>query len=152
DWGMLPSPVTRDLLAQGSRLFIATERGVAVLRGMAMTALRGPDGLPYEDTTCLAAGFDNDLWIGTTRGAIRTAGDEYHYFGADHWLPGEYVRDIAVGQRAVYIATDGGLGIIRYEPYTLLKKSLYFERELEDWGFKRLGFMHKLYWSGDSEG
>ena len=152
DWGTLPSPVTRDLLAQGSRLYIATDRGVAVLRGMAMTALRGPDGLPYEDTTCLAAGFENDLWIGTTRGAIRKLGDEYHYFGADHWLPGENVRDIAVGDRVVYIATDGGLGIIRYEPYTLLKKSLHFERELEDWGFKRLGFVHKLYWPSDKEG
>src|SRR5207249_11784991 len=70
DWGMLPSPVTRDLLVQGSRLYIATDRGLAVLRGMTMTALRGPDGLPYEDTTCLARGFDGDLWIGTTRGAI----------------------------------------------------------------------------------
>jgi hypothetical protein len=152
DWGMLPSPVTRDLVAQGSRLYIATDRGVAVLRGMAMTALRGPDGLPYEDTTCLAAGFDNDLWIGTSRGAIRKVGDEYQYFGADHWLPADNVRDIAVGERVAYIATDGGLGMIRYEPYTLLKKSLYFERELEDWGFKRLGFVHKLYWSGDKDG
>src|SRR5215472_13233217 len=30
DWGMLPSPVTRDLLAQGSRLYVATDRGLAV--------------------------------------------------------------------------------------------------------------------------
>jgi len=152
DWGMLPSPVTRDLLAQGSRLYVATDRGVAVLRGMALTTLRGPDGLPYEDTTCLAAGFDGDLWIGTARGAIRQVGDEFQYFGAQHWLPGDYVRDIAVGDQAVYIATDAGLGIIRYEPYTLRKKAAFFERELEEWGFKRLGFVHQLYWAGDREG
>ena len=152
DWGMLSSPVTRDMLAQGSRLYVATDRGVGVLRGMAMTSLRGADGLPYEDTTCLAEGFDGDLWIGTTIGAIRKTGEEYHYFGAHHWLPGDYVRDIALDGRTVYLATDGGLGIIRYEPYTLLKKEGYFERELDEWGFKRLGFIHKLYWSGDQDG
>jgi len=152
DWGQLGSGNTRDLLAQGSRLYVATDRGVAVLRGMALTALRGTDGLPFEDTTCLAAGFDGDLWIGTTRGAIRKLGDEYHYFGADHWLPGDNVRDIAVGDRVVYVATDAGIGVIRYEPYTLLKKAAYFERELDEWGCKRLGFTHSLYWSGDKEG
>jgi hypothetical protein len=152
DWGMMPSRATRDMLAQGSRLYVATDRGVAVLRGMALTALRGPDGLPYEDTTCLAEGFDGDLWIGTTRGAIRKTSDAFHYFGAQRWLPGDYVRDIAVSGHAVYIATDGGLGIIRYEPFTLAKKAAYFERELEEWNFKRLGFVHKLYWSSDTDG
>jgi len=152
DWGMMPSRVTRDMLALGSRLYVATDRGVGVLRGMALTASRGADGLPFEDTTCLAEGFDGDLWIGTSRGAIRKTGEEYHYFGAQHWLPGDYVRDIAVSGQSVYIATDGGLGIIRYEPYTLAKKAVYFERELEESGYKRLGFVHKLYWSGEQDG
>lgn len=152
DWGTLPSPVTRDMVSLGSRLYVATDRGAAVLRGMAMTTLRGSDGLQYEDTTCLAEGFDGDLWIGTSKGAIRKTGDSYHYFGAQHWLPGDHVRDIAVGDRVVYIATDNGLGIIRYEPYTLAKKAADFERELDAWGFKRLGFIHKLYWAGDKDG
>lgn len=152
DWGTLPSPITRDLLAQGSRLCVATDRGVAVLRGMAMTSLKGMDGLPCEDVTCLAEGFDGDLWIGTSRGAIRETGEQFHYFGAQHWLPDENVHGIAVGNRVAYIATDTGLGIIRYEPYTLLKKAQFFERELNTWGFKRLGFVHKLYWAGDKEG
>lgn len=152
DWGQMPSRVTRDLLALGSRLCVATDRGVAVLRGMALTSLRGGDGLPYEDTTCLAAGFDGDLWIGTSRGAIRQTGGEFHYFGAQHWLPGDYVYGIAVHGHTVYIATDAGLGVIRYEPYTLAKKAAYFEREMEEGGYKRLGFVHKLYWSGDQDG
>jgi hypothetical protein len=152
DWGTLPSPAARDMMALGSRLYVATDRGLGVLRGMAMSSLRGTDGLPFEDTTCLAEGFDGDLWIGTTQGAIRKTGDEYHYFAADHWLPGVAVRDIAVGDKIVYIATDGGLGIIRYEPFTLARKAAYFERELQAWGMKRLGFIHKLYWGGDKEG
>lgn len=149
DWGEMPRGAVRDFLTQGSRTYVATSAGVAVLRGMALTTLTGDDGLPYEDTTCLAQGFDGDLWIGTTTGAIRKVGSQYHYFGAEHWLPGDIVHDIAAGDRVVYIATDKGVGIIQYEPYTLLKKAVYFERELEDWGFKRLGFVHKLYWDGE---
>jgi hypothetical protein len=148
DWGALPSRTVRDMLVLGSRVYVTTDRGVGVLRGMAMTALRGADGLPYEDTTCLAPGFDGDLWIGTTTGAIRKTEQGYHYFGAQHWLPGDHVNGIATGDRVVYIATDAGLGIIRYEPYTLAKKAAYFERSLDEWGHKRLGFIHQIYWSG----
>jgi hypothetical protein len=152
DWGTLPSPVTRDMLAIGSRLYIATDRGIGVMRGMALTSLRGTEGLPYEDTTCLAQGFDNELWIGTTRGAVRKVGELYQYFGAHHWLPSDRVNDIATGRRVVCIGTDHGLALIRYEPYTLGKKAAFFEQELADWGFKRLGFIHKLYWAGDKDG
>jgi hypothetical protein len=152
DWGTLPSRRTRDFLSQGSRLYVSTDRGLGVLRGMALTRLSGVDGLPYEDLTCLAQGFDGDLWIGTTLGAIRKTGNDFHYFGAQHWLPQDGVRDIAVDGHTVYIATDGGLGIIRYEPCTLAEKAAFFEREMNTWGFKRLGFVHKLYWSGDKDG
>ncbi|NUN97614.1 MAG: hypothetical protein HUU16_15730, partial [Candidatus Omnitrophica bacterium] len=146
DWGALPSHACRDMLSLGSRLLIATDRGVATLRGMAMTTLTGKEGLCYEDATCLAPGFADDLWIGTQRGAIRSVGEEYHYFNADRWLPHGEVRAIACGPQVVYIATAGGLGIIEYEPYTLAKKAAYYERHLEEWGQKRLGFVYKLEW------
>ncbi len=149
DWGTLPSPNTRDMLSFGSRIFVSTNRGLGVLRGAALTSLKGKDGLPFEETTCLEAGFDNDIWIGTSKGAIRMLRNDWHYFGADHWLPGDNVNDIAVGNKVVYIATDHGLGIIRYEPYTLLKKALYYERYIDEWGMKRLGFIHTLYKKGD---
>ena len=42
--------------------------------------------------------------------------------------------------------------MIRYEPFTLSKKAAWFERETEDRGFKRLGFVHRLYWAGDELG
>lgn len=146
DWGTLPSPNTRDILSQGSSLFIATDRGLSVLRGMSLTTVRGAQGLPYEDVTCVASGFTNDLWIGTTRGAIRKIEGEFPYFAGRRWLPGERVNAIACGPRAVYLATDRGLGIIEYDPYTLAKKAAYYERYLEEWGQKRLGFTHKLEW------
>lgn len=146
DWGALPSPHVRDAVAWGSRLVLATEHGLGVLRGMALTAVRGSDGLPFEDAACLARGFTNDLWIGTSRGAIRQVGGEYHYFAGKRWLPSDHVNAIAAADGAVYLATDAGLATILYEPYTLLKKAAYYERHLEEWGQKRLGLVHKLEW------
>ena len=145
DWGSMPSQKHRDLLSFGSRLLVATDRGLGVLRGAALTTIAGKDGLPYEDTTCLAHGFEGDLWIGTTTGAIRNVGNQYNYFGADQWLPGDNVHAIAVRNKTVYIATDHGLGIIHYEPYTLRKKAAYFEQQVAAGGHKRLGFIHQLY-------
>jgi len=145
DWGRLPSQTTTDLLSFGSRMFIGTDKGLGVLRGASLTILKGKDGLPVENTTCLAKGFDEDIWIGTKRGAVRMHKNDWQYFGTGHWLPGEQVNSIAVANQAVYIATDKGIGIIRYEPYTLLKKAAFYERHIEEWGHKRLGFIHTLY-------
>jgi len=147
DWGDLPSGATRDLLSLGSRLFIGTDRGLGVLRGMSLTSVRGEQGLPYEDTTCLARGFGGDLWIGTTSGAIRSIGKEFHYFAGQRWLPGDRVNGVACTETSVFIATDRGLGIIDYEPFTLSKKADFYERHLEEWGQKRLGLVHKLEWN-----
>ena len=145
DWGHLPrQSVTRDLLALGSRLLVPTNKGLAVLRGMSWTTLTGEDGLCCEDTTCVAEGFDRDYWVGTARGAIRAVNGEYHYFGCDRWLPHEKVNAIACGPQAAYIATDAGLGIIRYEPYTLQKKAAWYKRWIDEWGMKRLGFISTL--------
>ncbi len=146
DWGELPSTTVRDALSLGSRMYFATDRGIGVLRGMSLTPIRGEQGLCFEDTTCLARGFTNDLWIGTTRGAIRMVGDRFPYFAGQRWMPADHVYAIATGPSAVYIATSKGLGIIEYEPFTLLKKAAYYERHLDEWGQRRLGVIHKLEW------
>lgn len=145
DWGKLPSAKTNNLLSFGNRIYVGTDRGLAELRGAALKTIKGADGLPVENTTCLEKGFANDLWIGTARGAVRMVNGEFHYFGEGMWLPSMKVNDIAVGKNVVYVATETGIGIIRFEPYTLLKKAAFFERELDEWGHKRLGFIHLLY-------
>jgi hypothetical protein len=150
DWGTLPSPVTRDVVSVGPALYLATDRGLGVLRGMSLTALRGAQGLPFEDTLCVAAGFTNDLWVGTSRGAIRRVGERFDYFAGRRWIPGERVHSIAVGSNVVYLATDRGLGVVAYEPYTLARKAAYYDRHLDDWGQRRLGFVHKLEWDAAS--
>ncbi len=145
DWGTLPFGETNDILSFGSRLYISTDRGLGELRGATLDVIMGVDGLPVENTTSLTTGFDNDLWVGTARGAVRKVGEEWHYFGADHWLPDNQVNDIAVAGKKVFIATAGGLGIISYEPYTLQKKAAFYEQHLDHWGHKRLGFIQTVY-------
>jgi hypothetical protein len=148
DWGTLPSPITRDVLSLDTTLWIATDRGLGELRGMSLMSLKGDRGLPFEDTTCLARGFEDDLWIGTTHGAIRRAEDGWRYYAGQRWLPGDRVEAIAVDPAGsgVYVATDRGLGVIDHVPMTLEAKAAYYERHLEAWGQKRLGFVHKLEW------
>jgi len=146
EWGHLPADsTTRDILTSGPRLLVPTDKGLAELRGTTWRTLTGADGLCYEDTTCVAEGFDRDYWVGTTRGAIRAVNGEYHYFGYERWIPHDKVNAIACGEDVAYIATDGGLGIITYEPYTLQKKAAWYKRSLEEWGMKRLGFINELF-------
>ena len=148
EWGkLLSGATTRDVTALGSRLLVATDKGLAVLRGLSWSSITGNEGLCYEDTTCVTSGFEKqDFWIGTTRGLIRAVQGEYQYFGAQRWLPNDKVNAVACGDRVVYAATDGGLGIIRYEPYTLQKKAAWYERWVEEWGMRRVGFVSTLTW------
>ena len=96
-----------------------------------MTSWRGEDGLPYEDTTCLAHGFADDVWMGTSEGAIRHHDGRWDYFAGERWLPGNRVHAIAVGDRRVAVATEQGLGMLEFKPYTLAKQAAYYEQHLE---------------------
>jgi hypothetical protein len=150
DWGQLPDgSTTRDMMAFGRQLLVPTDKGLAVLRGMSWCNITGKEGLCYEDTTCVAKGFEKqDYWVGTTRGAIRAINGEYQFFGYQRWIPQDKVNAIACGDRVVYIATDGGLGIVTYEPYTLQKKAAWYERWIDEWGMRRVGFISTLIWDG----
>lgn len=145
DWGSLPSKNTRDMLCMGNRVYITTDRGIGELRGAALTSINGQKGLPVENTSCITKGFADDVWIGTSNGAVRMLPRDWHYFAGKMWLPDNKVNGIATGDSTVYIATDKGIGVIRYIPFTLKEKSDYYEKHIADWGQKRIGFIHTLY-------
>lgn len=145
DWGHLPrGSTTQDIMAYGPQLLVPTDMGLATLRGMTWRTVTGNEGLCYEETTCVTKGFARDYWVGTTRGAIRVVDGDYHYFGYERWIPHDHVNAVACGDNVAYIATDGGLGIINYKPYTLQKKSAWYKRWLDEWGMKRLGFINTI--------
>lgn len=148
EFGALPSKDARDLLALPGRLLVATHYGLGEVRGTAATQILGADGLPWEECHHLARGFADDYWIGATEGVIRAlGGGQFHYFTAPRWLPGNRVNGVAAVAGAVYVATDKGIGVIAYEPYTLRKKAAYYEQHLELWRQKRMAFTHKLEWN-----
>jgi len=150
DWGELPlGSGSRAMLALGSRILVATDKGLSVLRGASWHAVRGAQGLCYEDTTCVAKGFANDYWVGTKRGAIRVVGGEFQYFGYARWIPHDHVNAIAAGDRVVYIATAGGLSVIAYEPFTLRKKAAWYKRHIKDWGMLHRGLITLLHPNAD---
>ena len=152
EFGAFPSKDLRAVLSLGSRLYVASHAGIGILKGTAATQLLGSDGLPYEECLALAAGFGRDFWIGTTHGAIRVLDGGFHYFAGKRWLPDDYVNAVFADGDSVYLATNKGLGIIRYEPYTLEKKADYYEKHLAAWGQKRMAFVHKLEWSVEKGG
>ncbi len=150
DWNELPlGGETRDMQSLGNQVVVATSRGLGILRGASWHDVQGPQGLPYEDTTCVAPGFDHDYWVGTTRGAARFVDGAFQFFGAGRWLPNDKVNAIATGDNVVYLATDGGLSIIRYLPFTLQKKAAHYKQQLKDWGMLRLGMITLLNRNAD---
>ncbi len=151
EFGELPSKEVRDMRHLGNRLFFATDKGLGVLGGTAASAIQGKDGLCYEDTFTLTAGFGGDLWISAGIGAIRYTKGKFHYFQGPRWLPSDEVNAIACGDHTAYLATNKGLGIIDYEPYTLQKKAAYYERHLIEWGQRRGMFTHSLHYRPETQ-
>lgn len=151
DWGTLISHRIQDVATANNSLWIGTDRGLERLRGMTLDTISGQGGLPIENVTCVAPGHHQDLWLGTPHGLVRYLQGQFSYYAGKRWLPANAVHGIAVESNTVYCATDAGLGVIRLEPFTLAKKAAYYERVLEAWGMKRLGFTHKLEWDEPSQ-
>ena len=77
-------------------------------------------GLPVLGITSMAAAPDGSMWIGTTRGAIRIAGDVIEYRQGRRWLPGDHVRAVTVdAEGTAWFDTDRGRGGITARATTL---------------------------------
>jgi len=122
------------------------------------TTLRGSDGCRTERAPLAwAKGFDNDLWIrdqGRGRDRQKSRRREYQLFAPANWGPRRLCAGtIASGRRVgLNSAQDGWVGKSSATNLITLRKKAAYLRELDDWGFKRLGLVHKLYWSGDQDG
>lgn len=111
------------------------------------TQLRGKDGLPVEDITALAAAPNGeDLWIGTSRGAVlyrpNAEGRKWFYRQGPRYLPGDQVRAIAIApdSKSVYFLTDAGLGAIALQKTTLLARAQAIEARINE-RHRRLGMV-----------
>ncbi|HOJ32667.1 MAG TPA: two-component regulator propeller domain-containing protein [Candidatus Hydrogenedentes bacterium] len=108
--------------------------------------IRGKEGLPVEDVTCLAVDEQDRLWIGTSVGAILykpyEEGRRWFYRAGRRYLPGNYISAIAImtGGMPVYFKTDGGIGRLDGVQMTLRKRADIIENVLNQ-RHRRLGLV-----------
>ena len=138
----------RDMeLDSKGRLWLATPVGLSLLESDGKwRAIRGREGLPFEDLTAIAIDPKNQLWIGTTHGLIHYRPDakerQWFYRAGKRYLPNDTVNDVALSSdgNTVYTATQSGLGRLDLVTTTLLEKAETIERILNQ-RHRRLGLV-----------
>lgn len=113
------------------RLWFASAQGVGVRDGPSQDSWRFIDaarGLPVPGITSMAAGPDGDMWLGTSRGAVRLHDGGVEYRQGRRWLPGDQITatDVDASGRA-WFATPAGVGGIDARRTTLADKATAYE-------------------------
>ena len=91
----------------------------------------GADGLPFNDFTCMAI-RGQDVWLGTSNGAIRYADGIWEFRQGRRWLLDNYVRAVAItDDGSAWFATSAGVSCIRTRKMTLPQKAAFFEAEID---------------------
>lgn len=92
----------------------------------------GAEGLPGNDFTCLTAGPNGAMWLGTTNGAICFENGHWGYRAGRRWLLDNDVRDIAVSSSGdAWIATAGGVSLIEAFETNFTQKAAFYEDEID---------------------
>ncbi|GAA5222445.1 hypothetical protein GCM10025777_30760 [Membranihabitans marinus] len=103
----------------------------------------GPDGLPYGPATTIAT-FNEDLWLGTDKGAIKKD-SSWHYYQGKRWLKDDEVVDILpINETSTWIATTTGISEIRKINTSLADKAKYYNGILEE-RHNRHGMINRSY-------
>ncbi len=133
DEGWDPARITALAFDATRRLWVGTSQGVGVRdSGGAWRFLDPARGLPVLGITAMAGAPDGSMWIGTTRGAIRIAGDAIEYRQGRRWLPGDHVRAVTVdAEGTAWFDTDRGRGGITARATTLADKAAAYEAAID---------------------
>lgn len=104
--------------------------------------LTGKDGLPILDLTGIAGGPGGWLWLASNQGTMlfrpdAPSGQRWFYFWGKRYLSDNQVLKIVAGKHEAWIRTRTGVSLIRFEPYTLGRKSAYFRKRIR----KRYGYV-----------
>ncbi len=97
---------------------------------------RGAEGLPVSGLTCVAAGPDGRIWIGTSEGLACLEPDappsrRWFYFWGRRYLPDNRVTAVSAEPGGAWIQTPAGFAQITFRPYTLTAKSAIFVERLQ---------------------
>lgn len=85
------------------------------------------DGLPSVHVRCVVRGPDGAMWVGADRGVARYDGAQWRLRHSARWLPDDEVRAIAFDESGgAWIATRGGISVLRKRPITLADKAAHY--------------------------
>lgn len=133
DEGWDPSQITALAYDGSGRLWFGSSQGVGVRELDGRWRFIDPArGLPVLGITSMSGAPDGAMWIGTSRGAIRIAGDVVEYRQGRRWLPGDRVREVFVdADGTAWFETDQGTGAIASLPITLGAKAAAYEAAID---------------------
>src|SRR5262249_45062370 len=98
----------------------------------------GRDGLPVEDVTALAIDGMDNVWIGTSKGAVLhrpyATTRKWFYRQGPRYLPGDHVKAITLSPAGMpaYFLTDPGVGRLDEVTTTLEQKAQTIERRVNE--------------------
>jgi hypothetical protein len=133
DEGWDPARVAALAYDATQRLWVGSSQGVAVREaGGAWRFVDPARGLPVLGITSMAGAPDGSIWIGTTRGVVRIAGEVVEYRQGRRWLPGDHVRAVSVdAEGTAWFETDRGRGGITARATTLAAKAAAYEAAID---------------------
>ncbi len=100
-----------DVASESDRLWIASQRGLFLVRGEAVQRIFSPDEIASGDVRSLAVASDGRLWIGSSGGIdVVEQGQRVAHFGGDEGLPSTDVRRLRFDPQGVlWVATSQGV-------------------------------------------
>ncbi len=123
----LPKPDVRGVeCLDNESLWLATENGLIGVEGETLTILRGSQGLPYRDLQGISRNSEGLLLLKTEKGLItyKPETQAWDYFHTRYWVPNWFIYDVAwLPDGTLFIATQGGLGIVYTTAMTLADKA-----------------------------
>jgi len=130
---LLSEQVNGLALDEQGNLWIGTSRGLNVLTpDQTMFGYTGTQGLPYLDIRSVVyqpTGGSAGVWLGTPRGVIRYANEQWNYYAGRRWIPNDIAYDLAVDDSGgIWAATDNGLSRLAFDQFTLLEKAEYYRQ------------------------
>ncbi len=117
--------------ASDGHLWIGTDKGLLGFDGHdGWYLLRGYDGVPIENVTQVAAGEEDDLWLGTPDGVCLLTAGRWEYYAGLRWLPADEVTCLAATGRDAWVGTSAGVARVERTPYSLETKAAHFEEQV----------------------
>jgi hypothetical protein len=130
--GPLSNRITGLAVDSKDTLWVTTPAGLSSRTSAGeWTLIRGRDGLPWEELTCITIDTQDRIWLGSTRGLIQyrpyAEGRQWYYRAGERYLSDDHVLHVVMGEddSIVHAQVEGGWSNIKEVPRTMHGKAEY---------------------------